>query len=81
MKYLLAIASLIAVSMPAAAETTYLVIKSEMYARKTGVGLALIKIPMLSQEQCEEAGAALVASSRFDTKLAGEDGFECLEGK
>ena len=61
MKYLFAIASLMAASMPVAAETTYLVIKSEMYARKTGVGLALIKIPMLSQEQCEEASRPMAA--------------------
>lgn len=82
MKCLVAVAALMAVSIPVAAETTYLVVKSGMYARKkTGVGLALIKTPMLSQEQCEEAGAALVASSRFDTNLAGEDGFECLEGE
>ena len=38
-------------AMPVSAETTYLVIKSKMFARKTGVGLALIKIPMLSKEQ------------------------------
>ena len=68
-------------AMPVSAETTYLVIKSEMFARKTGVGLALIKIPMLSKEQCEEAGAEIIGSSRFDTKLAGEDGFECIVGK
>ena len=66
---------------PTSAQTTYLVIKSEMYARKTGAGLALMKIPMLSKEQCEDSGATLVASSRFDTTLAGEDGFECIEGK
>lgn len=80
MKYLFAVASLMVVSMPVQAETVYLIIKSEVRAGY-GVGLALHSIPMSSPEQCEEAGAMLLSSERFDMKYAKRDGFECIEGK
>ena len=66
-----------AMGMPVCAQTTYLVIKSDEYTS----GVALHSIPMLSQEQCEEAGAVIIGSSRFDTKHSKEDGFECIQGK
>ena len=78
MKYLFAVASLMAVSMPVEAETVYLLIKS--YTQYGG-GLALHSLPMESLEQCEEMGAVIIASERLDTKLAKEDGFECIKGK
>ena len=77
MKYLIVVASLMAVSMPVQAETVYLIIKSAQF----GTGIALQSIPMKSMEQCEEAGALLVSSERFDVKHIAKDGFECLEGK
>ena len=79
MKHLLAVASLMTVSMPVQAETIYLLIKSEIDFN--GSGVALHSIPMKSIEQCEEMGALIVASERFDTKRARKDGFECLECK
>ena len=63
-------------TMPAAAETIHLVIKSE-----TASGISIHSIPMDSAEQCEEAGAELIGSSQFDTKFATRDGFECIVGK
>jgi len=76
MKYLFAVASLMTVTMPVQAETVYLIIKSA-----TVNGLGLHSIPMSSPEQCEEAGAMLLSSERFDPKYAKRDGFECIEGK
>ena len=58
------------------AETIHLVIKSE-----TASGISIHSIPMDSAEQCEEAGAVIIGSSRFDTKHSKEDGFECIQGK
>ena len=79
MKYLFAVVSLLAVSVPVQAETIYLIIKSDKQ-NHTG-GLALHSIPMETMDQCEEAGALLIASDRFDSRFAKDDGFECLEGK
>lgn len=67
----------LAIGIPVCAQTTYLVIKSDEITS----GVALHSIPMLSQEQCEEAGAVIIGSSRFDTKHSTEDGFECIQGK
>lgn len=80
MRYLFALASLMAISTPVQAETVYLLIKSEMNY-KYGGGLAVHSIPMPSAEKCEEAGALLISSERFDTKYANRDGFECIIGK
>lgn len=77
MKYLLAVASLMITSIPVCAETVYLIIKS---TEKTS-GVALHSIPMQSMEQCEEAGALIVSSKRFDVKYANRDGFECVQGQ
>ena len=79
MRHLIAVASLMAASIPVQAETIYLLIKSEM--DMSGSALALHSIPMESLEQCEEMGAFIIASERLDTKFAKRDGFECLEGK
>ena len=77
MKYLFAVASLFAVSVPVQAETIYLIIKSAQF----GTGIALQSIPMTSMEQCEEAGTLLISSKRFDVTNITKDGFECVEGK
>lgn len=77
MRHLFALASLMTVSMPVQAETVYLIIKS---TEQTS-GLALHSIPMTSMDQCEEAGALIISSERFDVKYAGRDGFECIKGK
>ena len=68
-------------SIPACSQTTYLLIKSEVKAKHLGVGVSIHSVPMTSPEQCEEAGAVIFASSRFDTRNATRDGFECIEGK
>ena len=80
MKYLLAIASLMAVSMPVQAETVYLLIKSETDGYREA-GIALHSLPMESMDQCEEAGALIIASERLDTKHSSAEGFECIIGK
>ena len=79
MKYLLALASLMFVSMPVKAETVYLVIKSAI--NSYGSGIALHSIPMDSLDQCEEMGALIISSDRFDAGRAHKDGFECVQGK
>ena len=81
MKYLFAVASLMAVSMPVQAETIHLLLKSRFWGGNKGAsGLELLSIPMNSMDQCEEQGAYLISSKRFelgDTR----DAFECIEGK
>ena len=81
MKYLLALASLIFVSIPVQAETIHLLIKSRFWGGSKGAsGLELISIPMKSIDHCEEQGAYLISSECFvisDTK----DAFECMVGK
>ena len=67
------------IPLAARAETIYLIIKSEGSGSDNQV--ALLKIPMESIEQCEEQGATLVSSQRFDAKYAKNDGFECIRGK
>lgn len=79
MKFLIAVASLIVTSMPVQAETVYLLIKSRIHA--SGSGIALYSIPMSSNQQCEEAGALIISSQRFDLRHAKEDAFECIQGK
>ena len=79
MKYLLAIASLMAVSMPVQAETVYLIYKSSIY-HHNGNAVTLHTLPMLSMDNCEEAGAELISSERFEI-AAGRDVFECVIGK
>ena len=76
---LLALASS-TVSSPAFAENIYLLIKSEASA-KYGISVSLHSFQMESVEQCEEAGAVIIASERLDTKYAKRDGFECIVGK
>ena len=80
MKYLLVVASLMAVALPVQSESVYLLIKSARNTKLTG-GIALHSIPMESLDQCEEVGALIVSSQRFDLKYASEDAFECIEGK
>ena len=61
------------------AETVYLIIKT----RGSGQSRvpALLSVPMTSMEDCEEAGARIITSKRFDIDYASEDAFECLSGK
>jgi hypothetical protein len=80
MKYLLAVASLMLVSLPAQSETVYLIIKSKIHFGQ-GSGISLYSIPMDSMDQCEEQGAVLVTSERFDLRKAAQDAFECITGK
>ena len=77
MKWLFAAPVLLA-SLPASAEV-YLLIKSTS-GKYSDSGIALHSIPMKSMEQCEEAGALLASSKRFDVAKATPDGFECIEG-
>ena len=81
MKLLLAIASLMAVSMPVEAETIHLLIKSRFWGGSKGAsGLELISIPMNSIDECEEQGAYLISSKRFELGDT-QDVFECIKGK
>ena len=73
----LAMLSLV-ITLPAASETIYLVIKSAGYDSS---GVSIHSIPMDSLDQCEEAGATIIGSSRFDIKYVTKDGFECIVGK
>ena len=61
------------------AETIYLVLKSDGVGAANSV--ALLKIPMANLEQCEEEGARIITSKRFDTRGAKRDAFECIRGK
>ena len=85
MKFLVVVMGSIAMHfanpLPSFTQTTYLLIKSEIKQRNMPVGLSIHSIPMTSLEQCEEAGAVLIASSRFDTHNSSSDVFECIEGK
>ena len=67
------------IALPAQGETVYLLIKS--YGVFSGIGLALHSLPMTSIEQCEEMGAVLISSKRFDLYNAKHDAYECLTGK
>ena len=79
MKSLLFVASLMTISTPVQAETYYLLIKSQIDFN--GSGVALHSIQMESLDQCEEMGALIISSKRFDSGRAKNDGFECIEGK
>jgi len=65
---------------PASAETIYLILKSDGYGGATN-DVALLKVPMETIEQCEEEGARIITSKRFDTDGAKRDAFECIRGK
>lgn len=80
MKYLFAIASLFAISMPVKAETIHLLIKSRFWGTGGASGLELISIPMNSFDACEEQGAHLISSKRFEIGET-QDAFECIKGK
>jgi len=76
MKSLLALTVML-ISLPANAETVYLVIKSVGGPRNP----ALVSIPMESMESCEEEGARISSSPRFQMKHADNDLYECVRGK
>ena len=65
--------------LPASAETVYLIIKSRGGGESHSV--SLVSVPMSSVEQCEEEGALITASKRFDLTHASLDVFECIRGK
>ena len=79
MKHLFAFASLMAVSIPVQAETVYLIYKSSIYD-SWGNAVTLHSIAMPSIDHCEEVGAELISSKRFEIPK-GKDTFECLKGK
>lgn len=65
--------------LPANAETVYLIIKSRGSGRANAT--ALLSIPMKSMETCEEEGARIISSKRFDMDYLHEEAFECVRGK
>lgn len=79
MKYLFALASLMAISMPVQAETVYLLYKASIYD-SWGVSVTLHSLPMPSIDRCEEVGAELISSKRFEVR-DGKDVFECVIGR
>lgn len=68
---------LLDLAVPAEAETTFLVLKSTLQ----GKGISLVTIPMTSIDKCEEQGALITTSERFDIRFANQDAFECVSGK
>jgi len=79
MKKLFAIASLLAAPIPVQAENVYLIYKSSIYD-SWGNAVALHSIPMPSIDHCEEVGAELMSSKRFEIPR-GKDAFECITAK
>lgn len=65
--------------LPANAETVYLIIKTSGSGKSTVP--ALLSVPMTSMEDCEEEGARIITSKRFDIQYVSEDAFECIRGK
>ena len=59
-------------------ETVYLLIKSYEGIHNN---IALHSLPMSSMNQCEEMGAIIATSKRFDLYHAKHDTFECITGK
>jgi hypothetical protein len=80
MKWILALPVVLGVTLPANAETIYLIIKSSYKLGYAG-GLTLVTIPMETMDKCEEAGATIASSTRFDLRGAESDAFECIKGK
>ena len=79
MKKLFAIVSLLAAPIPVQAENVYLIYKSSIYD-SWGNAVTLHSIPMPSIDHCEEVGAELMSSKRFEIRK-GKDAFECIIGK
>jgi len=88
MKWVIVIALLITSLQPARSQqealqrskpTIYLLIKS-VYIPYRGGGAALHSLPMSSVEECEEAGALIVSSSRLKLRNT-QDAFECITGR
>jgi len=77
MKALLLASAALLICLPAQSETIYLLIKSE----RKYAGMALHSLPMESLDQCEEVGALVISSDRFDTPNTHRDAFECITGK
>jgi len=78
MKALLLATAALLVGLPVQAETAYLVLKS--MKNTTIGGITVVTIPMTSLDQCEEQGALLTTSKRFDRQY-NQDVFECITGK
>ena len=78
MKALLLATAALLIALPAQGETIYLLIKSYEGMQN---GLALHSLPMSSIDQCEEMGAIVASSKRFDLYHAKHDTFECITGK
>lgn len=80
MKALLLATAALLITLPAHSATVYLVLKSRSLKTSTGVGLSVVTIPMMSLDQCEEQGALLISSERFDMDYE-YGAFECITGK
>ena len=81
MKRLLAIFSAIGLTLPAQAETWYLVVGGSIKYKDASLSYL---IPMESQTQCEVAGSKLVASAKdgsLDKADVNKLGFVCVTGK
>ena len=63
------------IAAPASAQTTYLIIKSTDWS--DGARVSLISIPLVSRDQCEEEGAYLTSSERFEIRKTKEV-YECI---
>ena len=79
MKFLFAVASVMTITMPVHAETVYLIYKSSIYD-SWGNAVTLHTLAMPSIDHCEEVGAELISSKRFEIPKD-KDTFECIKAK
>ena len=75
-------------TIPAQPESVYIIIRS-FVSDADGISVDMHSLPMVSLQQCEEAGANLISSRRLTPKVGRQGwgapiqkmGFECIEGK
>ena len=67
------------VGLPAQSETVYLIYKASIYD-SWGVSVSIHSLPMPSIDSCEEVGAELISSKRFEFR-DGKDVFECVTAR
>ena len=80
-RLLLPLLATIALPTSVNAENVFLLIKSQAGKGYKNANITSFVIPMASMERCEEAGAKIIASQRFDTPEGRHDGFECVIGQ
>ena len=77
-KFFLPLIAALALPTAANAENVFLLIKSKAGSGYKNANVTSFVVPMASMDVCEEAGAKILASKRFDVPHAEQDGFECV---